>query len=226
MILAAGKGERMRPLTLTTPKPLLPAGGQPLIVHHLERLRAAGFRQIVINHAWLGDQIEAALGDGARYGLVITYSREREPLETAGGILQALPLLTDAEQDWFLVINGDIWSDFDLSGLAPPDDENLQAVLVMVDNPTHHPAGDFHLHGNGRLVAEGDRRLTFSGISLLRRDLFEGLSHGHHRLAPILKAAMAKNQVIGVHHRGRWFDIGTPARLAELDKALAPASGD
>ncbi|CAN0602084.1 unnamed protein product, partial [Ectocarpus sp. 12 AP-2014] len=153
MILAAGKGERMRPLTLTTPKPLLEAGGKPLIVHHLERLRQAGVTHVVINHAWLGEQIERALGDGTDYGLHIEYSREGTPLETAGGILKALPLLTDAQDDWFLVINGDIWCDLDLAELAPP--EAADALLVLTSNPDHNPAGDFHLGDDGLVAAEG-----------------------------------------------------------------------
>lgn len=225
MILAAGKGERMRPLTLETPKPLLKAGGKPLIVHHLERLRTAGFRQVIINHAWLGEQIEAALGDGSDHGLVITYSREPEPLETAGGILQALPLLTHQDQDWFAVINGDIWSDFDLTRLVPPNPEHTRALLVMVDNPQHHSNGDFCLNSDGQVQPRGCNRLTFSGISLLHRSLFDGLNHGHHRLAPLLKAAMDRHQVQGIHHRGLWFDIGTPQRLEELDRRLALAAG-
>ena len=224
MILAAGKGERMRPLTLTTPKPLLEAGGKALIVHHLERLKAAGFCQVVINHAWLGEQIESALTDGSRFGVVITYSREQEPLETAGGILQALPLLTGAGQDWFLVVNGDIWCDFNLALLTPPAGE-ATAVLVMVDNPPHHPDGDFNLDHHGRVHDRGRPALTFSGISLLHRSLFEGLEHGKQKLAPILKAAIGRNQVQGIHHRGLWFDIGTPERLTRLDQQLTTQEG-
>ena len=224
MILAAGKGERMRPLTLTTPKPLLEAGGKALIVHHLERLKAAGFCQVVINHAWLGEQIESTLSDGSQFGLVITYSREQQPLETAGGIIQALPLLTGADQDWFLVINGDIWCDFDLALLTPPAGENT-ALLVMVDNPTHNPDGDFALDHNGRVHDHGTPTLTFSGISLLHRSLFEGLEHGKQKLAPILKAAMGRHQVQGIHYRGLWFDIGTPERLTALDQQLTLQEG-
>lgn len=224
MILAAGKGERMRPLTLTTPKPLLKAGGKALIIHHLERLKSAGFCQVVINHAWLGEQIESALNDGSRFGLVITYSREQQPLETAGGILQALPLLTGDGQDWFVVVNGDIWSDFDLADLTPPSGETT-ALLVMVDNPPHHPDGDFGLDHRGRVHDHGNPALTFSGISLLHRSLFDGLEHGKRKLAPILKAAMERHQVEGIHHQGLWFDIGTPERLNELDRQLARLEG-
>ncbi|NMT62417.1 N-acetylmuramate alpha-1-phosphate uridylyltransferase MurU [Marinobacter orientalis] len=218
MILAAGRGERMRPLTLTTPKPLLPAGDKPLIVHHLERLKTAGFRQLVINHAWLGMQIEEALGSGDDCGLAIEYSRESEPLETAGGIIQALPLLTRNGNDWFVVVNGDIWCDFDPAQLAPPD--NADALLVMTRNPDHNPAGDFCLHQDGTVSAEGPDMLTFSGISLLNRRLFDGLVPGPRRLAPILREAMARKRVRGLYHSGQWMDIGTPERLRELDRKL------
>src|SRR5690554_4157787 len=148
MILAAGKGERMRPLTLTTPKPLLKAGGDPLIVHHIRSLRAAGFRDLVINHAWLGEQLEAALGNGQAYGASIRWSPEDEPLETAGGIVHALPLL-DTDDGWFAVINGDIWHDFDLRLLRPP--AQGRALLVLADNPVHHPQGDFVLDSGGQV---------------------------------------------------------------------------
>lgn len=219
MILAAGKGERMRPLTLTTPKPLLPAGGKPLIVHHLENLRRAGFRDLVINHAWLGAQIEETLGNGEELGLSIRYSPEGEPLETAGGIQRALALLTDQGEDWFLVINGDIWCDFDLASLTPPD--GADALLVLTDNPPHHPGGDFCLQNDGMISADGDQRMTFTGISLLHRRLFENLLPGPMKLAPILHDAIASQRAKGIHHTGRWMDIGTPERLRELDALLA-----
>lgn len=219
MILAAGKGERMRPLTLTTPKPLLMAGGKPLIVHHLEHLRNAGFRDVVINHAWLGGQIEQQLGSGNRFGLNIRYSAEGEPLETAGGIVRALPLLTDQRDDWFLVINGDIWTDFSLSDLQPPQGDCL-AVLVMTDNPEHHPEGDFHLEADGALTTNGGSKLTFTGISLLHRTLFDGLDDTAGKLGPVLRRAMTRHQVRGIYHKGNWVDVGTPARLAELDRQL------
>ncbi|MFC4259881.1 N-acetylmuramate alpha-1-phosphate uridylyltransferase MurU [Marinobacter lacisalsi] len=221
MILAAGKGERMRPLTLTTPKPLLPAGGAPLIVHHIRKLRKAGFTELVINHAWLGEQIEQALGDGSEYGVTINYSPEGEPLETAGGILQALPLL-DGKAGWFAVINGDIWHDFDLTGLTPPD--HGKALLVLTDNPVHHPEGDFALAEDGRVSSDGARKLTFTGISLLHRSLFEGLPRGSRKLAPILREAMTHGDVTGLYHRGQWMDIGTPERLATLDRLLTQSS--
>ena len=219
MILAAGKGERMRPLTLTTPKPLLPAGGKPLIVHHLDNLRRAGFRDVVINHAWLGAQIEQSLGDGRQFDVSIRYSAEGEPLETAGGIQRALPLLTEQGADWFLVINGDIWCDFDLASLTPP--ETADALLVLTDNPAHNPDGDFCLQGDGMVTAEGGQRLTFSGISLLHRRLFENLQPGPMKLAPILHKAIADSRVKGLHHTGQWMDIGTPERLRELDAMLS-----
>ncbi|MDX1458913.1 MAG: nucleotidyltransferase family protein [Marinobacter sp.] len=218
MILAAGKGERMRPLTLTTPKPLLPAGDRPLIAHHLQRLQAAGFRQLVINHAWLGMQIEDELGSGDAFGVSIEYSRESEPLETAGGIVQALPLLTSGGKEWFAVINGDIWCDFDVALLTPPRDAD--ALLILTDNPQHNPAGDFCLRPDGRVAENGEEMLTFTGISLLNRCLFEGLQPGPAKLAPILREAMNRNRVRGLHHRGQWMDIGTPERLRELDRKL------
>jgi len=219
MILAAGKGTRMRPLTLTTPKPLLPAGGKPLIVHHLENLQRAGFRDVVINHAWLGAQIEQTLGDGESLGLSIRYSAEGEPLETAGGIQRALPLLTDSREDWFLVINGDIWCDIDLATLTPP--QGADALLVLTDNPDHNPDGDFCLQRDGMVDNEGAQRLTFTGISLLHRRLFENLLPGPMKLAPLLLDAIADHRVKGLHHTGQWMDIGTPDRLRELDTILS-----
>lgn len=218
MILAAGKGERMRPLTLTTPKPLLQAGGKPLIEHHLGNLRAAGFRDVVINHAWLGEQIESALGSGERFGLALHYSREGEPLETAGGIVRALPLLTEGESDWFLVINGDIWSDFPLSELQPP--ATGDALLVLTDNPPHHPDGDFQLRADGTVTDDGPDKLTFTGISLLHRRLFQGLTDQSGKLGPVLRQAMTDGRVRGLAHRGLWVDVGTPERLRELDQTL------
>lgn len=218
MILAAGKGERMRPLTLTTPKPLLSAGGKPLIVHHLEHLQRAGFRDVVINHAWLGEQIEFTLGSGDRFGLSLHYSAEGEPLETAGGIVRALPLLTGAGSGWFLVINGDIWSDFDLSRLTPP--EQADAFLVLTENPPQHPSGDFHLQEDGTVIEDGDRKLTFTGISLLHRRLFQGLDDRSGKLGPVLRQAMRRGRVKGIEHRGQWVDVGTPERLRELDQKL------
>lgn len=228
MILAAGKGERMRPLTLTTPKPLLSAGGKPLIEHHLEHLHQAGFRDVIINHAWLGEQIEYTLGDGERFGLSLHYSREGDPLETAGGIVRALPLLESADTQWFMVINGDIWTDFDLTRLQPPasdEQSSLDAILVMTDNPVHHRKGDFCLNENGLLseqcAGKDGETLTFTGISLLHRRLFEGLTDQAGKLGPVLRTAMAENRVAGLHHLGSWVDVGTPERLRALDQQLA-----
>lgn len=218
MILAAGKGERMRPLTLTTPKPLLEVGGKALIVHHLEHLARAGFHDVVINHAWLGEQIETALGHGERFGLTIEYSPEGSPLETAGGIVRALPRLTKTGSEWFLVINGDIWSDFDLTTLTPPKDRD--ALLVLTDNPPHHPDGDFHLGADGVVSDTGESRLTFTGISLLHRRLFDGLDDQAGKLGPVLRQAMSRNRVAGLYHPGHWVDVGTPERLGELDQRL------
>jgi MurNAc alpha-1-phosphate uridylyltransferase len=221
MILAAGRGNRMRPLTDQVPKPLLEAGGRPLIQYHLERLAAADIRDIVINHAHLGEQIEAALGDGSRFGVHIRYSPEQTALETGGGIFKALPLLGP---DPFLVINGDIWSDIDPIGLHLAGTD--LAHLVLVDNPPHHPSGDFILTG-GRVRVEGDqderereRRLTFSGVGVYSPSLFAGCRPGAFALAPLLRDAMAQGRVGGEHHRGYWLDIGTPERLADLDRLL------
>lgn len=215
MLLAAGRGERMRPLTDTTPKPLLEVAGKALIEYHLEALHRAGIGEVVVNHAWLGEVIEARLGDGRRYGLHITYSPEiPAALETAGGIIQALPLLGDAP---FLVINSDIWTDYPL--LRLPRAPDGLAHLVMVDNPPQHPAGDFHLQ-DGRLSAEGEPRLTYSGIGVYRPELFAGLPPGVRPLAPLLREAMQAGKVSGEHYTGAWFDIGTPERLAELDRRL------
>ncbi|KPA99047.1 MULTISPECIES: N-acetylmuramate alpha-1-phosphate uridylyltransferase MurU [Pseudomonas] len=217
MILAAGKGERMRPLTLHTPKPLIRANGVPLIDYHLRALAAAGFREIVINHAWLGQQIEDYLGDGSRHGLSIAYSPEGEPLETGGGIFRALPLLGDEP---FLVVNGDIWTDYDFSALRRPLDG--LAHLVMVDNPPHHPSGgDFALL-DGRLFDDRPDlpRLTFSGISVLHPRLFAGCHAGAFKLAPLLREAMARGQVSGEHLQGQWVDVGTVERLAQVEQLL------
>jgi MurNAc alpha-1-phosphate uridylyltransferase len=226
MILAAGRGERMRPLTDSCPKPLLRAGGKPLVVWHLERLRAAGFTEIVINHAHLGPMIEAALGDGRAFGVRIRYSPEAEALETAGGIVQALALLGDAP---FLALNGDVFCDAELAplrdaGAGLSADGDL-AHLLMVPNPAHHPAGDFRLDGT-RLRAGGEPCVTFSGFGVYHPALFAGLVPGEKaRLAPLLREAMAKGMVSGALHRGYWLDVGTPQRLIELDHHLARHPG-
>lgn len=216
MILAAGKGERLRPLTLHTPKPLVRAGGVPLIEYHLRALKRAGFTDVVINHAWLGQQIEDYLGDGQRLGLNIAYSPEGEPLETGGGIFRALPLLGDEP---FLVVNGDIWTDCDFAPLKAPI-KGL-AHLVLVDNPLHHPTGDFALVGGEIRDDASLSRLTYSGIAVLHPQLFAGCSAGAFKLAPLLREAMGKGQVTGEHFTGRWVDVGTHERLADVEQMLA-----
>jgi MurNAc alpha-1-phosphate uridylyltransferase len=216
MILAAGRGERMRPLTDHTPKPLLQAGGRTLIEHRIEALAAAGFRELVINHAHFGDQIERVLGDGGRYGVRIAWSREPEgALETGGGIFHALPLLGDEP---FVVVNGDIWTDYPFARLRRAIDG--LAHLVLVDNPPQHPQGDFVLEA-GQVRAGGHPRLTFSGIGIYHPGLFRGCRPGKFPLAPLLRAAMERRVVSGEYFKGDWRDIGTPERLAELDRFLS-----
>ncbi|PKO47643.1 MAG: mannose-1-phosphate guanylyltransferase [Betaproteobacteria bacterium HGW-Betaproteobacteria-22] len=216
MILAAGRGERMRPLTDRTPKPLLHVGGQPLIVWHLERLAKAGFREVVVNHAHLGEQIEVALGDGRQWGLQIQYSPEKNALETAGGIANALPLLGQAP---FLVVNGDIYTDIDFSKLTLPS--WALAHLVMVDNPPQHPLGDFSLN-DGKLATDGNAKLTFSGVGVYHPALFCHVKQGQAaKLAPLLISAMREGRVTGARHDGEWHDIGTPERLAALNRQFA-----
>ncbi len=216
-ILAAGRGERMRPLTDHTPKPLLSAGGKPLIVWHLERLAAAGFREAVINHAHLGGQIEAALGNGSAWGLSIRYSPEPPgALETAGGIANALPLLGDQP---FLVVNGDIWCDWDVTRAHPL--AGRLAHLVMVPNPAHHAGGDFSLAGERVIVAQGGETLTYAGIGVFSPAFFSNVPPGAvMKLRPLLDAAIAAGTLTGERHGGRWVDVGTPERLAELDAEL------
>jgi MurNAc alpha-1-phosphate uridylyltransferase len=218
MILAAGRGERMRPLTDHTPKPLLLVGGKPLIVWHIERLARTGFRELVINHAHLGRQIESALGDGSRFGISITYSDEGEALETAGGIAKALPMLGEEP---FLVVNGDVYTDYDFGRLAAQPMGGVVAHLVLVDNPPQHAQGDFHLE-NGRLVGRGALRLTFSGIGVYRPELFASVVPGSQaKLAPLLHAAIAQQRATAEHYRGDWVDVGTPERLHALDCKLS-----
>lgn len=219
MILAAGKGERLRPLTLHTPKPLVRAGGVPLIEYHLRAIKSAGVEDVVINHAWLGQQIEGYLGDGRQWGLKIRYSPEGEPLETGGGIFRALPLLGDEP---FLVVNGDIWVDFDFSSLMKP--LKGLAHLVLVDNPPHHPGGDFALIDGHVYDDAAQPRLTYSGIAVLHPQLFAGCTEGAFKLAPLLRDAMAKGLVTGERFGGRWVDVGTHERLAEVEQILAVKS--
>lgn len=233
LVFAAGFGERMRPLTDHTPKPLLEAGGRPLIVRHLEKLAAAGATDVVVNTSWLATRFPEALGDGSRWGLRLHYSVEgAAPLETGGGMLNALPWLRGdgGGNGAFLAVNGDIYSDHDYASL-PPEPEG-DAHLVLVDNPDHHPGGDFVLGGDGQVGCGGESRLTFSGIGVYRPSLFDawrtavsdasGIDEAPPRfqLAPLLRAAMSRGAVTGEHHRGRWTDVGTPARLARLDAEL------
>ncbi len=216
MILAAGRGERMRPLTDYTPKPLLQAGGKSLIVHQIERLREAGIEQLVINVAWHGEMIERALGDGAAMGVEIRYSREPEgALETAGGIRHALGLIGD---DPFVVVNSDVHCDFPIARLArfePAGDGHL----VLVDNPEYHPEGDFALSGS-QLTLDGMPRFTYSGIGLFRPEMFALLTPGFRPLRSVLEPAIAAGRVTGEHYQGTWLDIGTPERLDRLDRDL------
>ncbi len=226
LVFAAGLGERMRPLTLHTPKPLLVAGGRPLLAWHLEKLAALGVREVVVNTSWLATRFPEVLGDGSRWGLRLHYSYEGvEPLETGGGMLHALPLLRDGP---FIAVNGDIWADYDFARL--PSEPRGDAHLVLVDNPAHHPRGDFMLAGDGSVHPDGPTRLTFSGIGVYRAALLEGWratvdgdpgTPPRFKLAPLLRRAMAAGRVSGEHHRGRWTDVGTPQRLAELDAQLA-----
>jgi len=217
MILAAGRGERMRPLTDHTPKPLLEVGGKPLIVWHLERLAKAGFHEVTINHAHLGNQLETALGDGSRWGLSIQYSPEKVALETAGGIAYALPLLGDTP---FLVINGDVYTEIDFSILRHVLQPRHLAHLVMVNNPPQHPQGDFS-YLDGKLAPEGEIKLTFSGVGVYHPRLFAEVVRGEAaKLAPLLKVAIGEGLVTATHYQGVWHDIGTPARLKQLDEQL------
>jgi MurNAc alpha-1-phosphate uridylyltransferase len=220
MLLAAGRGERMRPLTDRMPKALLVAGGKPLVVRLIERLAAEGYVELVINHAHRGELIEAALGDGARLGVRIRYSPEREALETAGGIANARALLGDSP---FLVVNADLHADYPFAHLRGALRPDALAHLVLVDNPPHHPAGDFALAGD-RVANDGGTRLTFSGIGVYRPALFDGIAPGTRApLAPLLRAAAALGRVTGERFAGRWVDVGTPERLARLDAELGGA---
>ncbi len=212
MLLAAGRGRRMGALTQKRPKPLLPVGGQPLIVRHLERLAAVGVAEVIINLSWQGQRLRSALGDGSRWGLFLHYSDEGDTaLETAGGIIKALPLLGPAP---FLVVNGDIVTDHPL--VLAPLDLNLLGRLVLVENPAHNRSGDYALRDG--CVVDAAPRLTFSGISLLSPELFEGLAPGIRPLAQVFAPAIAAARLAGEHYRGYWSDAGTPARLAAADR--------
>lgn len=221
MVLAAGRGERLRPITDTVPKPLVPVGGKPLIVYHLEALARAQIHEIVINLSWLGEQIRSALGDGSAYGVSIQYSDEGAvALETGGGIFKALPLLGNAP---FLLVNGDVWTDLELSPLCVAAAADAQAGalarLVLVPNPPQHPRGDFALEGEDVVDAE-QQRLTYSGIGVYRPEFFQGCTPGRFPMLPLLKRAMANRQLRGQLYRGSWCDVGTPQRLSELDAQL------
>jgi MurNAc alpha-1-phosphate uridylyltransferase len=214
MVLAAGLGTRMRPLTEDVPKPLLPAGGRPLLEHQLRALAHAGVRRIVINHSRQGEKNEAALGDGSAFGVHIDYSPEGEvPLDTGGGIRRALPLLGSAP---FIVVNGDVWTDFDYAAL--PQRPAASAHLVLVPNPAHHPRGDFALERDR--VREEGALLTYSGIGVFAPELFGDSPDGAFPLAPLLRRAIRAGRVTGQLHAGRWIDVGTPERLRELDVLL------
>lgn len=220
MILAAGLGNRMRPLTLHTPKPLLCVADKPLIVWHIEKLKAIGVKHIVINTAWLGEKLAAALGDGSQLGVEILWSHEGEGLETAGGIIRALPLLGDEP---FILINGDVWTTMDFSSLLDIELKDALAHLVLVDNPVQHPQGDFCLAETKAYTfdqAMQGEHLTFSGISVLSPKLFAGLEEGKRPLAPLLKQAMLNHQVDASKLQGAWVDVGTPERLSDLDQHI------
>lgn len=218
MVLAAGRGERMRPLTDRVPKPLLPVAGEPLVGHQLRALASAGVREIVMNCAWQPDVLQEALGDGRAWGVSIRYSIEPWPaLETGGGIFQALPLLGPGP---FLLVNGDVWSDFPPGALELP--AGMLAQLVLVPNPSHNRAGDFGLV-DGRVVPDAEPRLTYGGMAILSPALFTACEPGRFPLAPLLRAAALEGKVSGVFHDGGWVDVGTPERLYALRARLGDA---
>ena len=217
LILAAGRGERMRPLTDHIPKPLLEVAGKPLIIWHLEKLAKANFEEVIINHAHLGGMIEAYVGDGSRWNLKVTYSREGSPLETAGGIKKALPLIGDQP---FLVVNADIYTDFNFATIKNRNLNDYKGHLVMVRNPKQHPDGDFFLQNN-QIEREGKERLTFSGIAVYQPKIFEDINlEPVAKLAPILKKLIDAECISGEAYQGLWFDIGTPERLNEINLLL------
>jgi MurNAc alpha-1-phosphate uridylyltransferase len=216
VVLAAGKGERLRPLTETTPKPLIEVRGKPLIAHHLERLRDAGFTHIHINTSWLAETLQAALGDGSRYGVHLYFSYEGpEPLETGGGLFKMLPRLG---REPFLVVNGDVFTDFPFETLKHRLKPDFLAHLVMVDNPAHHPKGDFHLSPAGHLRPTGEPKLTYSGIGIYKAEFFKDCRAGKFPLLPLLKQAMAEEALSGEQYAGSWSDVGTAESLATLNK--------
>jgi MurNAc alpha-1-phosphate uridylyltransferase len=215
MLLAAGRGERMRPITDSLPKPLVMVGGRPLIAWHLQALARAGVSEVVINLSWLGEQLRAALGDGREFGVRISWSEEGAvPLETGGGIFRALPQLGPGP---FLVVNADIWTDIDFGRLqlAP----HRHAHLVLVANPPHHPRGDFGLEGD-RVVSREHERFTYTGVGVYRPEFFAGCTDGRFPLLPLLNRAIAAGLLSGELHRGQWCDVGTPERLQRLESRL------
>ena len=220
MILAAGLGNRMRPLTLHTPKPLLEVGGKPLIVWHIEKLQKIGVTEIVINTAWLGEKLANALGDGSQFGVKILWSHEGEGLETAGGIINALRLLGDEP---FILVNGDVWTTMDFASLLDVQLGEQQAHLVLVENPPQHLKGDFILSNGLAYTFEQEQlgeALTYSGIAVLHPRMFAGLENGKRPLAPLLKQAMQQQQVSAEKLQGIWVDVGTPERLEQLDQQI------
>ena len=220
MILAAGMGNRMRPLTLHTPKPLLEVGGKPLIVWHIEKLQKMGVQEIVINTAWLGEKLADALGDGSQFGVKILWSHEGEGLETAGGIINALPLLGNEP---FILVNGDVWTTMDFAPLLNVQLENDLAHLVLVENPVQHPQGDFTLAANKAYTFEQARsgeNLTYSGVAVMHPQMFNGLESGKRPLAPLLKQAMQQEKISAQKLQGVWVDVGTPERLNALDQQI------
>ena len=220
MILAAGLGNRMRPLTLHTPKPLLEVGEKPLIVWHIEKLQKIGVTEIVINTAWLGEKLANALGDGSQFGVKILWSHEGEGLETAGGIINALPLLGDEP---FILVNGDVWTTMDFASLLDVQLGEQQAHLVLVENPPQHLKGDFILSNGLAYTFEQEQlgeALTYSGIAVLHPRMFVGLENGKRPLAPLLKQTMQQQQVSAEKLQGIWVDVGTPERLEQLDQQI------
>jgi MurNAc alpha-1-phosphate uridylyltransferase len=220
MLMAAGRGERLRPITATVPKPLVEVAGKPLIAYHLEALARAGIRHVVINLSWLGERIRTAVGDGERYGLHIAYSDEgSEPLETGGGILRALPLLGPRP---FLVVNADIWTDMDFARCMRLDGD-ADACIVLAPNPMHHPQGDFGVDADGLVVEREGERFTYTGIGVYRPEFFAGCRPGKFPLLPLLKRAIAARRLRGEVFRGEWHDAGSPERLAWLDAYVRAA---
>ena len=220
MILAAGMGNRMRPLTLHTPKPLLEVGGKPLIVWHIEKLQKMGVQEIVINTAWLGEKLADALGDGSQFGVKILWSHEGEGLETAGGIINALPLLGNEP---FILVNGDVWTTMDFAPLLNVQLQDDLAHLVLVENPMQHPQGDFTLAANKAYTFEQARsgeNLTYSGVAVMHPQMFNGLESGKRPLAPLLKQAMQQEKISAQKLQGVWVDVGTPERLNALDQQI------